>query len=49
MLTINTHQVVNNYNLKIANRFIDDDVATVAYEVNPNDDVFELKITNPNN
>jgi hypothetical protein len=43
MLTL--HNVVNQFNLSIANRFIEDDVPTIAYEVDTTDEVFNLKLT----
>lgn len=39
------HDVVNRYNLELANKFIEDDVSMPAFEINPHDEVFELKLT----
>ena len=38
-------EIFHRYNLELANSFIHDDVPTYAFEVDPNDEVFNLKIT----
>lgn len=42
---MNTLQIFNRHNLQIANSFIEDDVPTKAYEIDPNDETFNLKLT----
>lgn len=39
------HNIVNQHNLEIANRFINDDVPTYSFEVDANDDTFNLKLS----
>lgn len=41
-----TYNIVNKHNLNIANRFINDDVPTIALEVDVNSADFNLKLTN---
>jgi hypothetical protein len=40
-----TEQIFSLHNLSIANRFIEDDVPTIAYEIDTTDEVFNLKLT----
>lgn len=39
------HQIFNNHNLTIANRFINNEEPTIAIFTDPNDEVFNLKLT----
>lgn len=39
------HNIFNRHNLEIANRIIEDDVSKQAFEIDPNDQVFELKLS----
>ena len=41
-----TAKVINRFNLNLVNLIIEDSEPTLAYEVDPNDEVFNLKITN---
>lgn len=40
-----TQQLINRHNLELADRFINDEVATIALYTDPNDEVFQTNLS----